>query len=263
MTALDEQVGGSHYKDFEIQPVEFIHRNGIDFLSGNIIKYVCRWKAKGGLQDLEKAKHYVELLIELSTNKTEETDTKYSCYCNMLAAHSIEYCNCQCHEETKDLDKKDRPSTVSEDILSMNQQLLLAFERLGSLEKNQEELKKHISEPNENEIYRSIERVQFSNFIEDLRSRVSDLENRLNQVNCNTQVKEIKESIDKILHKKEPTDTERLDFIEKKTVNITTPDYDDEEWNVYSNPWKGSGTDKFATTLRQAIDAAMGGKDGE
>ena len=69
MTALDQQIGGSHYKDFAIQPVEFIHRNGIDFLSGNVIKYVCRWKSKGGLNDLEKAKHYIELLIELSTTK--------------------------------------------------------------------------------------------------------------------------------------------------------------------------------------------------
>lgn len=60
-----------------------------------------------------------------------------------------------------------------------------------------------------------------------------------------------------------PTDTERLDFIEKKTVNITTPECDNEEWNVYSNPWKGSGTDKFAPTLRQSIDAAMRGKDGD
>lgn len=107
MTALDEQIGGSHYKDFAIQPVEFIHRNGIDFLSGNIIKYVCRWKAKGGLQDLEKAKHYVELLIELSANKTEETLKAtylylcYACYHRGNGALSSG-CPCDCHKEDKD-----------------------------------------------------------------------------------------------------------------------------------------------------------------
>jgi hypothetical protein len=64
-------VGGSHYKDFAIQPAEFIHRNGIGFLAGNIIKYVCRFKAKNGAQDLEKAMHYLQLLTEL------EYETKF------------------------------------------------------------------------------------------------------------------------------------------------------------------------------------------
>jgi hypothetical protein len=62
--ALDKQIGGSHYKDFPIQPIEFIHKNGIGFIAGNVIKYVCRYKAKGGTQDLLKAKHYIEMLIE-------------------------------------------------------------------------------------------------------------------------------------------------------------------------------------------------------
>lgn len=63
-SALDRQVGGSHYKDFAIQPIEFIHQNGIGFIAGNVIKYVCRYRAKGGTTDLLKAKHYVELLLE-------------------------------------------------------------------------------------------------------------------------------------------------------------------------------------------------------
>lgn len=62
----ETQVGGAHYKDFPIQPAEFIHKNGIGFLEGNVIKYVCRHRAKGGKQDLEKALHYLELLIEWS-----------------------------------------------------------------------------------------------------------------------------------------------------------------------------------------------------
>ena len=62
--ASSQQIGGDHYKDFAIQPAEFIHRNGLGFLAGNVIKYVCRHGKKGGLQDLEKARHYIDLLIE-------------------------------------------------------------------------------------------------------------------------------------------------------------------------------------------------------
>jgi hypothetical protein len=62
--ASSKQVGGSHYRDFAIQPAEFIHRNGIGFLAANVIKYVCRYKAKNGRQDLEKARHYIDLLLE-------------------------------------------------------------------------------------------------------------------------------------------------------------------------------------------------------
>jgi len=64
-SSLDKQVGGSYYKDFRMQPVEFAFVNGLNFLQGNIIKYVCRYKGKNGRQDLEKARHYIDLLIEL------------------------------------------------------------------------------------------------------------------------------------------------------------------------------------------------------
>lgn len=64
-TALTKQVGGSHYKDLKIQPVEYIHANKIPFCEGNVIKYVSRWRDKGGIADLEKAKHFIELLIDL------------------------------------------------------------------------------------------------------------------------------------------------------------------------------------------------------
>lgn len=63
--ALDSQVGGNHYKDLAIQPVEYIHRNGIGYMEGCAIKYLTRWRSKGGIQDLEKAKHFIDLLIEL------------------------------------------------------------------------------------------------------------------------------------------------------------------------------------------------------
>lgn len=64
-SALGVQVAGSHYKDMKIQPAEFIHINNIPYMEGNVIKYVARWRSKDGLADLEKAKHYLELLIEL------------------------------------------------------------------------------------------------------------------------------------------------------------------------------------------------------
>ena len=63
--ALDVQVGGSHYKDFVIQPIEFIMKNKLNFCQGNIIKYVCRYTDKNGIEDLKKALHYINLLIQL------------------------------------------------------------------------------------------------------------------------------------------------------------------------------------------------------
>lgn len=71
MSALDEQVSGSHYKNKVIQPVEYIYMNNIGYMEGNVIKYISRWQDKGGLNDLLKAKHYIELLIELQTKKKE------------------------------------------------------------------------------------------------------------------------------------------------------------------------------------------------
>lgn len=64
-SALETQVGGNHYKDLKIQPIEFIHANNIPFCEANAIKYLCRWRNKNGRQDLEKAIHYINLLIEL------------------------------------------------------------------------------------------------------------------------------------------------------------------------------------------------------
>jgi len=68
-TALDVQVGGDDYKKNPIQPVEFIHANGIPFIEGNIVKYIVRWREKNGIKDLEKVKHYVDLLIQLESRK--------------------------------------------------------------------------------------------------------------------------------------------------------------------------------------------------
>jgi len=67
MNALEIQVGGDHYQKKAIQPVEYIHANGLGFCEGNIVKYVSRWKDKGGVKDLEKARHYLDILIQLES----------------------------------------------------------------------------------------------------------------------------------------------------------------------------------------------------
>lgn len=66
---LQTQKGGNHYQDFKIQPVQFISENNIGFLEGNVIKYVCRHEKKNGLEDIEKAIHYLELIKEMRYGK--------------------------------------------------------------------------------------------------------------------------------------------------------------------------------------------------
>jgi hypothetical protein len=62
--ALKKQEGGNHYKDMAIQPVEFITANELGFLEGNVVKYICRHHAKNGAEDIKKAIHYCELLLQ-------------------------------------------------------------------------------------------------------------------------------------------------------------------------------------------------------
>jgi hypothetical protein len=66
--ATDIQVGGNHYQ-LPIQPIEYIHKNGLGFIEGNVIKYITRHRNKNGKQDLLKAKHYIDLLIQLEYDK--------------------------------------------------------------------------------------------------------------------------------------------------------------------------------------------------
>ena len=61
---MSKQVGGSHYKNFAIEPIEFINKNNLAYAEGNVIKYVCRHKYKGKLEDIKKAIHYLEIIIE-------------------------------------------------------------------------------------------------------------------------------------------------------------------------------------------------------
>lgn len=64
MSALDIQEGGNHYKTKTIQPVEYCMANSIGFMEGSVIKYVTRWRDKGGIEDLKKARHFLDMLIE-------------------------------------------------------------------------------------------------------------------------------------------------------------------------------------------------------
>lgn len=68
ISALDKQIGGKHYTGFKIQPIEFITKNKLSFIQGCIIKYICRFENKNGVEDLDKIIHYCELQKELLKN---------------------------------------------------------------------------------------------------------------------------------------------------------------------------------------------------
>jgi hypothetical protein len=74
MSALDTQVGGGHYKDMAIQPLEYILANKLNFIEGNIIKYITRYHLKGGIEDVEKVIHYATILKEqlVETKKVQQ-----------------------------------------------------------------------------------------------------------------------------------------------------------------------------------------------
>lgn len=73
--ALSRQEGGEHYK-LPIQPVQYIHANGIGYFEGNVIKYVTRWRSKGGIEDLKKARHYIDLLIDLEQANGKQSNSR-------------------------------------------------------------------------------------------------------------------------------------------------------------------------------------------
>ena len=67
MTALDKQVAGNHYKTMIIQPLEYALANDLGICEHAVVKYISRWRDKGGVEDLRKAAHYIEILIERET----------------------------------------------------------------------------------------------------------------------------------------------------------------------------------------------------
>lgn len=74
-SSLNVQIGGNHYKNFIIQPVEYVWKNDIPFIEGSVIKYVTRWKSKGGINDLRKARHFLDLLIEFNNEEKGPIDS--------------------------------------------------------------------------------------------------------------------------------------------------------------------------------------------
>jgi hypothetical protein len=66
MKANNKQVSGTHYKDKDIQPWDYIAANKLGYFEGNVVKYISRWTNKGGVEDLKKARHYLDKLIELN-----------------------------------------------------------------------------------------------------------------------------------------------------------------------------------------------------
>lgn len=69
-TVNDTQVGGNHYKIHGVQPWDIIEQYNLNFFAGNVVKYILRYQYKNGLEDLQKAEHYIKKLIELEKAKT-------------------------------------------------------------------------------------------------------------------------------------------------------------------------------------------------
>ena len=76
MSSYKKQIGGSHYKNMKIQPSKFRNDNNLLFAEGNAIKYICRHAHKGGKEDLKKAIHYIEMIIERDYQETNPMDKK-------------------------------------------------------------------------------------------------------------------------------------------------------------------------------------------
>ena len=76
MSTYDKQIGGTHYKKMKIQPSKFVIENKLLFPEGNVIKYICRHQYKGGKEDLLKAMHFIEMIIE--RDYAEEREKKES-----------------------------------------------------------------------------------------------------------------------------------------------------------------------------------------
>ena len=71
MSASKIQVGGTHYKDCAIMPIEYIIKNKLDFLEGNVVKYITRHRTKGGREDIEKVIHYANLILEYNYDRQD------------------------------------------------------------------------------------------------------------------------------------------------------------------------------------------------
>lgn len=108
MSAFKEQEGGDHYKSLEIQPVEYNHRNRLGFMEGSVVKYVTRWQSKGGILDLKKARHFLDLLIEMEENipkKKDKIEVNEPCVIEKCTVGYVPtYINFDTQETQNDLD---------------------------------------------------------------------------------------------------------------------------------------------------------------
>ena len=71
VNASNLQVGGTHYNDCAIMPIEYIIKNKLDFLEGNVVKYITRHRTKGGREDIEKVIHYANLILEYNYDRQD------------------------------------------------------------------------------------------------------------------------------------------------------------------------------------------------
>ena len=71
-SSYNKQIGGTHYRKMKIQPSKFVIENKLLFPEGNVIKYICRHPYKGGKEDLEKAKHFIDMIIERDYEEEKE-----------------------------------------------------------------------------------------------------------------------------------------------------------------------------------------------
>ena len=76
MSAYKKQIGGSHYKSMAVQPSQFINKNRLQFAEGSAIKYICRHSAKGKEEDIKKAIHYLEMILERDYSEKKESWTE-------------------------------------------------------------------------------------------------------------------------------------------------------------------------------------------
>lgn len=79
MSAFDQQYGGNHYKDMMIQPLEYALANNLGVCEHAVVKYISRWRVKGGVEDLRKARHYIEILIERETSPNDKIADAIGC----------------------------------------------------------------------------------------------------------------------------------------------------------------------------------------
>ena len=78
MSAYKKQIGGSHYKSMVMQPSEFINKNRLPFAEGSAIKYICRHAAKGKEQDIHKAIHYLEMILDRDYQDSQSTEESWT-----------------------------------------------------------------------------------------------------------------------------------------------------------------------------------------